>query len=153
MKKMVNPLVMWFMVIIGVIIIFTTVDNKNLFPSLLLNKFILLLSVVYWLYFFTSALRVHKQAVKGAERINKIIDNGVYGMVRHPIYAADIVLIWGIFVVFPSSIILFIAIYFTIILFIWMKLEEKVLIERFEEQYLEYMRKVPMIIPKINLKQ
>lgn len=153
MKKMVNPLVMWFMVIIGVIIIFTTVGNKNLFPSLLLNKFILLLSVVYWLYFFTSALRVHKQAVKGAERINKIIDNGVYGMVRHPIYAADIVLIWGIFVVFPSSIILFIAIYFTIILFIWMKLEEKVLIERFEEQYLEYMRKVPMIIPKINLKQ
>ena len=96
--------------------------------------------------------RISKQGKleKNAEKINKIIDVGVYSIVRHPIYMADVILAWGVFIAFPNLRVFVAVIYSTIIWFAWMKLEEKVLIDKFGQQYSEYARKVPMIIPRIR---
>lgn len=140
---------MWSVIIAGAVFIFIFIGDKKLFPSGIFNKLILAASFIFWLYFFISALRVHKQAVKSAEKIDKIISAGVYSIVRHPIYTADMVLAWGIFIAFPSLRILMAVIYSTIVWFIWIKIEERALIGKFGQQYLEYARKVPMIVPKI----
>jgi protein-S-isoprenylcysteine O-methyltransferase Ste14 len=148
-EKVISPVVMWFIIIAGVVLIFIFVGDKKIFASGVINKLILAMSFAFWLYFFISAFRVHKQVAKSAEKIEKIVGAGVYGIVRHPIYMADIVLAWGIFIAFPDLRFLTAVIYSTIIWFIWMKLEEKALIGKFGKEYLEYIRKVPMIIPKI----
>ncbi|OGF20476.1 hypothetical protein A2316_01455 [Candidatus Falkowbacteria bacterium RIFOXYB2_FULL_38_15] len=150
MKKIVNPIIMWLIIIVGAIVIFVFVGDDGLFISGIFNKLILIIAFLFWLYFFISAVYIHKQVIKSAEKINKIIDVGVYSIVRHPIYMADVILAWGVFIAFPNLRVFVAVIYSTIIWFAWMKLEEKVLIDKFGQQYSEYARKVPMIIPRIR---
>ncbi len=41
------------------------------------------------------------------------------------------------------------VIWLTVVLFLWMRLEEKFLEQKFEWQYQEYKAKVPMILPRL----
>ena len=76
-----------------------------------------------------------------------VIQKGVFGIVRHPIYLGAILFYLGL-TFFSLSIIatiiwmIIIAFYFYI-----SKYEEKLLIKKFGDAYKEYMKKVPMLIP------
>lgn len=150
-KKLVSPVLMWIIIMSGLIVVFQIVParfvwSRNIFTTLLIFP-----AVCWWLYFFIGALRVHRKAPVSADKIDKLVTEGVYGKVRHPIYSADIVLGWSLFFFYPDVRFLICAHLLMFVLLLWIRMEEKALTEKFGNQYLEYKRKVPKLFPKFNL--
>ena len=138
---------MWSIIVIGMMVInYILPANLYIFRINSL-RYLLIPAVIYWMYFFFNAFIVHRQAIRSVNKIDKIVDKGVYGIVRHPIYSSDIVLGIGIFFFRPTIIMLVIIVWMTAFLLFWMKKEETALIEKFGRDYEEYKKKVPMIIP------
>lgn len=90
---------------------------------------------------------VRMEVVEG----QKLITRGVYGVVRHPIYAA--MWLWGIgqflvlqnWVAGPAALALFVPIYFYRI-----PREERMMTDHFGDEYRGYMKQTGRIIPKIG---
>jgi methanethiol S-methyltransferase len=148
-KKLVNPPLMIFLILVGIGLIFKFAPDGNLLEKNIFTNILSLLAIVYWVRFSPPSFLVNRKALLGSDKTEKLIQSGVYGIVRHPIYSADIVLGWGVFLFWPTIIVFLSIIWLNIILFFWMHLEEKVLIEKFGNDYLEYKKKVPMFLPRI----
>ena len=86
--------------------------------------------------------RIHKQAHEKSHRINGIVTTGLFGKIRHPMYLSLIIMFlgiavgWGILWMF-APVVLFSAI--TVLIAIK---EEEFLLERFGNQYEEYLHRV-----------
>ena len=79
---------------------------------------------------------------------HKLIKNGVYSLVRHPIYASMIWALIGIgFIYLNYIVILLDFIIFAPAMYYRAKQEEKLLANRFKE-YSKYIKDVPMFLPK-----
>ena len=81
-----------------------------------------------------------------------VIRNSVFGVVRHPIYLSEILLYLGFLMLSTSlaaALIWIIAIGF---LHYISRYEEKLLLERFGDEYRQYMKEVPMWIPRLRRK-
>ena len=139
---------MWAIVAAGIIFSFQIFPSEDLFIPNTFTPYLILPAILYWLYFFIGAMLVHRKAPSSVHSIDKIVKEGVYQRLRHPIYSADIVLAWGIFSHWPSMRALTAVIWLTIILSLWMRLEEKGLTEKFGMDYLEYKKQVPMVVPR-----
>lgn len=147
-QKLVSPVLMWLIVIVGILIVFWLVPARFVFPRNMLASFLIFPAMIYWLYFFIGAVKVHRRAPLSADKIDKLVTEGVYAKVRHPIYSADIILGWAIFFFYPDVRLLIGAHWLMFVLLFWMRREEKALIEKFGNEYLQYMRRVPKIFPK-----
>ena len=77
----------------------------------------------------------------------QVITTGVFSIVRHPIYLSSILLYLG-FILLSLSL-LSVLVWFIIVIFYYQisRYEEKLLTQRFESAYEEYMKKVPMLFP------
>ena len=140
---------MWLIVAIGFWIIFQFVSPRFVFPRYAFTSFLIVPGILYWAYFLIGALRVHHKAPLSVDKIDVLITDGVYGMVRHPIYAADIILGWSIFFSYPDVRFLIGAHWMMFVLLFWMRREEAMLINKFGDTYREYMTRVPKIFPKM----
>jgi protein-S-isoprenylcysteine O-methyltransferase Ste14 len=76
-----------------------------------------------------------------------IIKNGVFAVVRHPIYSSEILVYSGLLVLSLSLISFCILIIGIAFIYYISKHEEKLLLERFGPEYVDYMEKTPMFIP------
>jgi protein-S-isoprenylcysteine O-methyltransferase Ste14 len=80
---------------------------------------------------------------------HRLVKDGLYKHVRHPIYLGETLRNFGFVLIFSSIYgVLFIAVG-TIFLLLRISIEEKMLIEAFGEDYKEYQRKTKRIIPYI----
>lgn len=138
---------MWSIVILGIIIIFHYVPNQWVFRRNVLTNILLIPAAINWVYCLFGAAQVNKFIPGNAAAVTQIVTTGVYAKVRHPIYSADVILAWGIFLFWPTLRVLVSVIWLTIVLVTWMKLEEKALTERFGDDYRRYKEKTPMFIP------
>jgi protein-S-isoprenylcysteine O-methyltransferase Ste14 len=89
--------------------------------------------------------------VFGEEQENPIvIRKGVFSLIRHPIYLSEI--LFYLSMLFFSFSLAAAAIFIIIIGFLHIisRFEEKLLLERFGDEYQSYMREVPMWIPRIS---
>ncbi|MDW9377882.1 isoprenylcysteine carboxyl methyltransferase [Sinorhizobium meliloti] len=78
---------------------------------------------------------------------DKVLTEGVYGMVRHPQYLGVILVVLGQLIDWPTIPTLVLA---PVIIWLYIDLarrEEQALVERFGSKYLAYRGRVPMIIP------
>jgi len=75
--------------------------------------------------------------------------NGIYGMARHPMYTITIgaYLISGIFFLSLDRVVLLVSI--AIYLVVAVPYEEKQLIQIFGDDYVNYSKKVPAVVPRI----
>ena len=73
--------------------------------------------------------------------------SGINAFVRHPLYFAGLLIIWGGFMYSPSIKILVAALIATLYLYVGTKLEEQKLIIEFGEEYKAYQKKVGMLLP------
>ncbi len=81
--------------------------------------------------------------VKFHKKVSGVIDNGVYGVSRHPMYLGFIMAYIGA-IISTLSLISFIPwVYIIIINHIMANFEEKKLLEEFGDDYREYQSKVP----------
>ncbi|MFC1756454.1 methyltransferase family protein [Patescibacteria group bacterium] len=146
--KAVSPVVLWLVIIVGGIMLVVSTPDGKFFNSNIFTSFLFLLSIVYWFSFFNKAIKINRKAVYSADKIDELIQKGVYGVVRHPIYGADIILFWGIFVSWPYLRTFMVALWATLMLLFWMKVEEIALVQKFGDVYDNYKKQVPMVIPK-----
>ena len=79
------------------------------------------------------------------EQENKFIYSGPYHFVRHPFYFFILIMIWA-YPVTSADRLLFICLW-TVWIIIGTILEEKDLVKEIGTEYLEYKKKVPMLIP------
>ena len=80
---------------------------------------------------------------------HQLITDGFYKHVRHPLYLGETIRNFGFVLIFSSIYgVIFIAVG-TIFLLYRIEIEEKMLIEEFNEDYIEYQRNTKRIIPYI----
>jgi len=82
--------------------------------------------------------------------ISGVIRKGVFNVVRHPIYLSEILLYLGFLMLslsLAAACVLFVAIPF---LYYISRYEERLLLARFGEEYEQYLRDVPMWIPRLR---
>ena len=81
-----------------------------------------------------------------------VIRKGVFNIVRHPVYLSEILLYLGFVLLsisLAAAVVWIIAIGF---LHYISRHEEKLLLKRFGQEYEQYMREVPMWIPRLGRK-
>lgn len=83
------------------------------------------------------------------EKTTKLVDDGIYKYIRHPIYGSLIFLTWGIYLKNLDLLLLVFAILSTILLFITSKYDEKECIKYFGNTYREYKTRSKMFVPFI----
>jgi len=79
-----------------------------------------------------------------------VVRKGVFGLVRHPIYLAELLLYAGMLLLSLSLLAAGVAILAALFLHRISRYEEKLLVERFGEEYRTYMADVPMWIPRVR---
>lgn len=79
-----------------------------------------------------------------------MVTTGIYAYVRHPIYAAFFYISMGLILI-SQNIILFIlpVIFWAFLTVAMIRTEEKWLIDRYGDDYIEYSKKVNRFIPKL----
>jgi len=79
-----------------------------------------------------------------------IIRKGVFGIIRHPIYMSEILLYLGL--LFFSTSLAAVGVWIIGIAFLHYisRYEEKLLLAQFGDEYRQYMKDVPMYIPRLR---
>ena len=103
--------------------------------AILIWKYFMQLSGVKWLY---------KEEVS-----SKLEISGIHQYVRHPLYLGTFAFVWGWFLISPHISFLIACIIITVYTMIGLIFEEEKLILEFGDDYIQYMKNVPKIIPKI----
>lgn len=94
--------------------------------------------------------KIHKQAHQESEKIEKLVTEGIYSKIRHPLYLGLILMYFGFAFSWGIVWILIPAIIFVILTILTAIREEEVMKEKFRKEYEEYMRRVPWrFIPKV----
>lgn len=83
------------------------------------------------------------------EATSRLVQTGAYHYIRHPLYTSLLLLNWGAFFKQPGWMAIGLALFASICLYITAKIEERENIQRFGDEYQEYMKKTRMFIPGI----
>lgn len=92
-----------------------------------------------------------RQLFDGNKRPSKMVTNGLYRWVRHPLYTAALLFIWLTPVMSVNSLVVIIAATIYIVIGAWF--EERKLEREFGEVYAEYKAVTPMLIPGLVFKR
>ncbi len=146
-----------FISVIGLILIFyrmATVSDWRFWPENIPTKLTSMVLTTYGLILIRIIFKGQsiKHFSSKDDRFNqyeKLITTQIYSKVRHPLYSATLLIMIGMFLFIPKVSTL-IALSTTICyLFVGIYFEERKLIKKYGETYLNYKDKVPAIIPKI----
>jgi len=74
--------------------------------------------------------------------------SGILNYVRHPLYSGTILIVGGLFLFNPKVLMLATFVCVVVYILIGIQLEERKLEKEFGDQYREYKKKVPMLIPR-----
>lgn len=146
----IGPFVIGFIGIltaIGLYLNFNGYLNSGLiYESLTFSiKSIAILLIVGSVYMYLNTL-IKNQIIKNIKE-NKLVKDGMFRLVRHPIYSSLTGIFIGILLLFPNLWFIIWIIIFYIILKISTPIEEKILEKEFKEEYFEYKKEVNQIIP------
>jgi len=138
-------------VFFAIVIYHFSIESKRIFnPGLVLQITggILIIAglVVMAFYIFNTGLR---WLVKH-DKEQRLVQNGIHRFVRHPLYSGTFLLIWGLWLAFPSMGLLIMNIVITIYTLVAIRFEEQKLVSEFGESYINYKRSTPMIIPRLH---
>jgi protein-S-isoprenylcysteine O-methyltransferase Ste14 len=85
-----------------------------------------------------------------SEAGDKLVTSGVYGRIRHPVYASLTLFLTGTLLVGLNAATLLFFVLFIAALAVRITREEKFLLEKFGEDYAQYARRVPRFLPRIT---
>jgi protein-S-isoprenylcysteine O-methyltransferase Ste14 len=150
--KYFSPWVLWIVLLIGAVVCLVWLPSDNVYPPNAYIAILLIPAIINWMYVIISAARAHPEAGLSPEKVTQLIQTGIYGRMRHPMYLADIVLIWVVWLFLPQLRLLVFASWLTLAMAIWLLVEERVLRRKFGQEHADYAARVPMIIPRIGRK-
>lgn len=148
--RFIHPFLWVGVAAIGIGTAFRFLPPTQIFQATNATRFITVLTTMYWFYFIVGALRVNKTALRGVQAVTKLTTSGMYGVVRHPMYSAHIILAWGLFLSYPSTRVFLSALWLSAVLLSWIQLEERALMQKFGDEYRMYRQHVPMLIPRLR---
>ncbi len=90
------------------------------------------------------------QVLKNKEQQITLQKKGLHKYVRHPLYSGTLLFVWGLFLMFPLLSNLLACVIITVYVLIGIKLEEKQLVIEFGNEYSNYAKTVPMLIPNFK---
>jgi protein-S-isoprenylcysteine O-methyltransferase Ste14 len=88
-----------------------------------------------------------REELYGFEKTTELVDSGIFGYIRHPLYGSLILLTWGIFLKNATFPLLFVALASTAFLYVTALFDEQECILYFGRQYKEYMKRTRMFVP------
>ena len=91
-----------------------------------------------------------RPALSGTLEEHKLIQEGPFAVIRHPLYVSYIFILAGLSLILLSYWLLIPTLCMIIGIYPTSKAEEETLIEQFGEEYTEYKRKVGMFFPKLK---
>lgn len=100
---------------------------------------------VYDIQYMLGIRQIHAMNSGNYKQTEDFTQNGILAYVRHPWYSGSILLIWAFGPL--SDVSLISKIVLTLYLITGTLLEERKLIREYGEPYLEYRKRVPMLIP------
>lgn len=83
----------------------------------------------------------------GFERTRNLVTEGLYGHIRHPLYASVILLAWGLYLKAPSLIATLLAATATGFMVWTARAEERECLDYFRDAYRDYMARTRMFLP------
>jgi protein-S-isoprenylcysteine O-methyltransferase Ste14 len=117
------------------------------------NPFLTFMSVLVMsggLYIMLKSLRAHNiNEFIGLEeeKEESLQTEGLYEVVRHPMYFGILLFLFGAMMYNPSTRFLVTALWSALYIFVGARLEEKKLLKKFGKAYEKYQSEVPMLIP------
>lgn len=120
------------------------------------------LRLVLGLYAFSMGILLEMKGIHalGADRAAFVytvfpekgtqVESALYQFLRHPLYAAMTHMSFGLALFAGTWEGLLCSLIFGLKLLVWSKIEEKELVERFGEGYLNYRKRVPAFVPKLR---
>jgi len=110
----------------------------------------LALEVQYWKYLSIPTVIGLPELSESAQRKGKLLREGIYGVVRHPRYLSAELSLIGIALVSNYAGLYIFLLLLIPIGYVTLALEERELVERFGDEYRQYQRDVPQIIPRFG---
>lgn len=142
------------LLLIGLLTIQFSVKSNALWTNSYVEQFVGILSVIVGVYLMRSAFRSYSTSeflglTATADEFSAFCQDGLLAYVRHPLYSATLLIIWGAFLFSNTSSMLTMCMALTLYLIIGIYWEEKKLIAAYGDVYKEYRQRVPMLIPPI----
>lgn len=81
------------------------------------------------------------------EKTTELVQTGIFGLIRHPLYSSLLLLAWGIFFKDPVALAVILVIGATGLLILTAKADEAECLFTFGNAYSDYMRRTRMFIP------
>ena len=95
--------------------------------------------------------KAHKIIFQEEREKLTVINTDVFARIRHPLYFSSIITYLAFVILSLSSIAFVIFIFVSMFYYYLCRYEEKILIEKLGNDYKNYMKNVPMLIPKIRI--
>lgn len=108
--------------------------------------------LIFSIYPVTAGFILLKKAgkpQKNFEDTTVLVDSGIYGYIRHPLYLSLILLGTGVMLKEVASMQLILGLINVAAIYLTAIIEEGEMIAKFGDSYREYMRKTKMFIPKV----
>lgn len=153
-------LCMWVCWIGGIIFLFLN-NFYSIFGFLTFSShFEIAVQIVGFFIFYVGAITYNlniifagrnlRPAQSGIIEEHKLIKNGPFGIIRHPLYVSYILILAGLSLILLSYWLLIPTLFIIIGIYPTAKAEENNLIEQFGEEYIEYKKNVGMFFPKLK---
>ncbi len=144
--------------ILGLVLINTPYWFKDAFTWHQIISWFLLIVCIIPLVLGVSGLRSHGRADAGArrdpellgfERTTALVNDGIFGLIRHPLYSSLLLLAWGVFFKDPSLLGGALAAAATLLLVLTARRDEAECLQVFGAEYRQYMQHTRMFIPYV----
>jgi len=117
------------------------------FANLQIISWFLLIASIYLATQGFYYLHKRGQYQIGIDSTNRLVEEGLYRIIRHPLYTSLLVFGWGAFLKHVSTHTIILVLLVTLFLALTAKVEEKELLEKFGDDYRSYMKVTSMFIP------
>lgn len=146
----IGQLVFVFVFIIGTILDLFLLKLSDSWQEFFLWYFRVVVFILLLLVAGYFAQRAHKKVFHEERKELMVIKTDVYAIIRHPMYFGSI-LTYLAFVILSASVISLVVFFVVVIFYFYLcRYEEQLLIQKLGDEYKNYMKKVPMLIPWIR---
>lgn len=137
--------------LLAILVFSGLIPKKYFFESVGIIRYVSLVLATFSVIIFKQAFKGYKFSyfigLKTGDE--EFVTTGILKHIRHPLYSATILLVFGYFLFEPTLATLTSMICIFLYLPIGIYLEEKKLIQQYEGRYLQYKKEVPALIPKM----
>ena len=144
--------------LVGLLVFHSSVASRNLFVNPVISNWAAPVIVFIGLAGMVNCILKYFRQLSGIREIQEdrkpvLETTGMHKFVRHPLYISTFVFLVGLFLLMPHLSNLIAVIIIILYTIIGIRFEEVKLVKEFGEQYVEYKRRVPMVIPFLKRKR